>query len=81
MKTIAAAVIASLFAVVPATAAPKTAPTAEPSPAASTASAPFRNASTRYCYKTEITGSRLITKVCKTRADWKDQGVIVPADL
>jgi hypothetical protein len=81
MKTIAAAVIASLFAIAPATAAPKAAPTAEPSPAASVAPASLRNANTRYCYKTEITGSRLITKVCKTRADWKDQGIIVPADL
>lgn len=79
MKTIAAAVIASLFAVAPATAAPKAAPTTEPSPTAS--ATPIRNANTRYCYKTEITGSRLLTRVCKTRADWKSEGVIVPDGL
>ena len=82
MKTIAAAVIASLFAVAPAVAAPKAAPNAEPSPAATNEmAAPVRNANTRYCYNTEATGSRIISRVCKTRAAWKDVGVIVPANL
>lgn len=82
MKTIAAAVIASLFAVAPAVAAPKAAPTAEPSPAATTeAAAPVRNPNTRYCYNTEMTGSHILSRVCKTRADWKELGVNVPANL
>ena len=83
MKTIATAVIASLFAIAPAHAAPKTAPNAEPSPTpvSTNMPAPARNANTRYCYDTEITGSRLLTRVCKTRDAWKHMGVIVPQNL
>ncbi|GAA4219549.1 hypothetical protein GCM10022253_21800 [Sphingomonas endophytica] len=81
MKTIATAVIASLFAVAPAHAAPKATPTAEPSPAVGALSVPVRNAKTRYCYKTEMTGSRIVSRVCKTRDAWKDIGVIVPESL
>lgn len=83
MKTIAiaAAIVTSLFAVAPATAAPK----AAPSPNASEQSAaPIRTPhgpSTRYCYMTERTGSRIVSRVCKTRADWKDIGFTVPANL
>ncbi|WP_028965114.1 hypothetical protein [Sphingomonas phyllosphaerae] len=83
MKTIATAVIASLFAIAPAHAAPKTAPNAEPSPAAASTDmpSPAHNANTRYCYNTEITGSRLLSRVCKTRDAWKHMGVIVPQNL
>ncbi|MEH3103583.1 MAG: hypothetical protein PGN12_06720 [Sphingomonas phyllosphaerae] len=81
MKTIATAVIASLFAVAPAHAAPKPVPTTEPATAANDQSVPVRNASTRYCYKTEQTGSRLTSRVCKTRDEWKQVGVIVPEKL
>ncbi|VXC88395.1 hypothetical protein [Sphingomonas sp. 8AM] len=81
MKTIATAVIASLFAVAPAHAAPKAAPNAEASPVASDLTAPVRNAKTRYCYKTEQTGSRILSRVCKTRDAWKQVGVIVPENL
>lgn len=51
MKTIATAVIASLFAIAPAHAAPKSAPNAEPTPAATASDlpTPARNADTRYC--------------------------------
>lgn len=81
MKTIAAAVIASLFAVSPAIAAPKAMPNAEPSPASSeSAVPPVRNAATRYCYNTEMTGSHIVSRVCKTRDAWKELGVIVPAN-
>ncbi|KQN94244.1 hypothetical protein ASE95_05205 [Sphingomonas sp. Leaf231] len=80
MKTIAAAIVASLFAVAPATAAPKTAPSPASTDRAVQLQAPT-NAATRYCYKTEMTGSRILSKVCKTRADWKNVGVIVPAGL
>ncbi len=85
MKTIAAAIVATLFAVAPATAAPKTAPAAEPTPVAAggatVAPVQTRNANTRYCYKTEMTGSHILSRVCKTRDAWKAQGVIVPANL
>ncbi|MEH3122042.1 MAG: hypothetical protein PGN16_08695 [Sphingomonas phyllosphaerae] len=83
MKTIATAVIASLFAVAPAYAAPKSAPTAEPSPTATAPAmpSPARNANTRYCYNTELTGSRILSRVCKTRDAWKHMGVIVPENL
>lgn len=81
MKTIATAVIASLFAIAPAHAAPKSAPNAEPSPAATDMPAPIHNGKTRYCYNTEITGSRLLSRVCKTRDAWKNMGVIVPENL
>lgn len=83
MKTIATAVIASLFAIAPAHAAPKSAPNAEPTPAATASDlpTPARNADTRDCYKTEVTGSRLLSRVCKTRDAWKHMGVIVPQNL
>lgn len=81
MKTIATAVVATLFAVAPAHAAPKAAPTAEASPVASEGPVPVRNAKTRYCYKTEQTGSRILSRVCKTRDAWKQVGVIVPENL
>ncbi len=81
MKTIATAVVATLFAVAPAYAAPKAAPSAEASPVASDLPAPARTAKTRYCYKTEQTGSRILSRVCKTRDDWKQVGVIVPENL
>ncbi|KQM81865.1 hypothetical protein ASE67_16850 [Sphingomonas sp. Leaf23] len=29
----------------------------------------------RYCFKTETTGSRILTRVCKTRSDWEARGV------
>jgi hypothetical protein len=35
----------------------------------------------RYCYMADSTGTRIATKICKTRADWKEQGIIVPANL
>lgn len=85
MKTIAAAVIASLFAVAPAMAAPKSAPNAEPSPVASAAAgearAPLRGPNTRYCYQTVRTGSNIVMRECKTRDAWKEIGVTVPANL
>lgn len=35
----------------------------------------------RYCFRTETTGSRLQTRVCKTRADWEAAGVDLDAAL
>ncbi|KTT75726.1 hypothetical protein [Sphingomonas endophytica] len=83
MKTIITAALTSLIAVLPATADPK--PTATPDAAVAAAStaavAAVRSPATRYCYKTEMTGSHIVTTVCKTRSDWKDIGVIVPKGL
>lgn len=78
MKTIVTAAVASLIAILPAAAAPK----APPAPAPSASPDLDRPAAaTRYCYDTEITGSRLAKRVCHTRADWKDRGVTVPEGL
>lgn len=78
--TILTAAIASLIAAVPAVAEPRTAPS--PAPAAQEEAGVAPGASKqRYCYRTEMTGSRLTKKVCRTRAEWKVEGVIVPANL
>lgn len=29
----------------------------------------------RYCFRTETTGSRILTKMCKTRGEWEARGV------
>ncbi|KQM62351.1 MULTISPECIES: hypothetical protein [unclassified Sphingomonas] len=29
----------------------------------------------RYCFRTETTGSRILTKLCKTRGEWEARGV------
>ncbi len=29
----------------------------------------------RYCFRTETTGSRILTKICKTRGEWEARGV------
>ena len=34
---------------------------------------------TRYCFNSEVTGSRLPEKICKTKAEWKAEGVEVSA--
>jgi hypothetical protein len=34
----------------------------------------------RYCFVSEVTGSRIPVKVCKTRKEWQAEGVEVPAD-
>jgi hypothetical protein len=41
--------------------------------AAAPAAAPAR-AEPRYCIVDTVTGSRIPTKVCKTRSEWKKQG-------
>lgn len=82
MNIIATVVAAStsLFLVAAADAAPKTvAPAA--AEAVSKTVTPSRNPATRYCYNTEATGTRIIQRVCHTRADWKELGVIVPDRL
>ncbi|MDJ0275361.1 hypothetical protein QLH51_00885 [Sphingomonas sp. 2R-10] len=38
-----------------------------------------RNA--RYCFRTEVTGSRIRRDVCKTRSDWEAAGVDLDAAL
>ena len=77
MKTIAIATVASIIAILPAAATPKAAPT--PAPATATTDVPA--AATRYCYNTEMTGSRITKRMCKTRADWQKLGVKVPEAL
>ena len=44
-------------------------------------SAAVPSKTTRYCAVAQITGSRLLTRVCKTRDAWKHMGVIVPQNL
>ena len=34
----------------------------------------------RYCIVSEVTGSRLPIKVCKTRKEWEAEGVDIPSD-
>jgi hypothetical protein len=46
------------------------APAAEATPAAAPA-----KAEPKYCIVDTISGSRMPTKVCKTRSEWKKQGV------
>ncbi len=29
----------------------------------------------RYCFRTETTGSRILTEMCKTRSEWEARGV------
>jgi hypothetical protein len=80
------AAFASLILVAPAQAEPTS-----PAPAANATdavvatptqdTAPVHNAKTRYCYKTEATGTRIINRTCHTRAEWKELGVTVPATL
>jgi hypothetical protein len=36
------------------------------------------NERTRYCFKQNVTGSRLPQKLCKTKAQWKSEGVEFP---
>lgn len=83
MKTIITAALTSLIAVLPATAEPKpvATPTATVAATSTAAVAAVRSPNTRYCYNTEMTGSRIISRVCKTRADWQELGVIVPRGL
>lgn len=82
MKLTAIAFAAAFLVSAPALAADRPAPA--PTPAASDAGAqplvsPLPNK--RYCYLSESTGSHITSKICKTRADWKEQGIIVPAHL
>lgn len=70
MRKLITLTTAALFAAtiaMPAHAAPKRpdSPTAASSPAAD----PKADAK-RYCVESEATGSRLVKKICKTRADW-----------
>lgn len=67
---------ASMIAILPAHAEP----TAAPAPAA-TEAADKLPAAKRYCYKTEATGTRISKRVCRTRDEWKAEGVTVPANL
>lgn len=43
-----------------------------PAPAPSSKAKPAKD--TRYCLETMTTGSRLARKVCKTRAEWLQEG-------
>lgn len=93
MKTMfTAAILASLVAIAPAAHAEpgvaKPAADAAVTTPAGTDSAPVADAApkkraknTLYCYDMESTGSRIATRSCRTRADWKLAGVNVPANL
>lgn len=76
MKTtmIALAVAASLSA--PAFAADPV-PAAASSAAATTAEVPAAAKDKKYCLTEQLTGSRMPTKVCRTKAEWAYEGVSV----
>ena len=80
----AAAALAAMFVGAAAPASAKAAAGAavdsSPTSAAPAATAPREpSAKTKYCMVDEITGSRLQKKVCKTKKEWKDEGVDVEA--
>lgn len=82
MKLNLAIAATAVFAVsAPAFAAEKPAPTPTPAASESTPFATVGSPNKRYCYMAESTGTRIPTKICKTRGEWKDEGVIVPANL
>lgn len=35
----------------------------------------------RYCFVSDVTGSRIPVKVCKTREEWEAEGVEIPSSL
>lgn len=76
MKTIfvTAASVASLFAAIPAIAAPIP---AKPATVESD-SARQANPQQRICFVDTITGSRIPVRHCDTRANWARQGIEVP---
>lgn len=85
---VAAATLTTLFAVAPAAhAAPAPAPVAQPDVtqagdiASAARPARVRGPATRYCYEMETTGSLIVTRSCRTREQWRDVGVIIPANL
>lgn len=76
------AALSSLIAIAPAHADPiVTKPAAEAQVEKADAMPAKRNAKTLYCYDLESTGSRITSRSCRTRADWKAVGVNVPANL
>lgn len=42
---------------------------------AAVAAAKKASPNARYCFRTETTGSRILTPVCKTRGEWEARGV------
>ena len=71
---IASAALLAGATTVPALAAPRTAePPAATAPATDMPSHVAKP--TRYCVVETLVGSRIPTKVCKTRDEWLDQGV------
>ncbi len=76
---------------------PNNAPTPAPSPvvvasaaalpltitlAAGPAAAAYKaSANARYCFRSEVTGSRIPRTMCKTRTDWEATGVDLDAAL
>jgi hypothetical protein len=52
-----------------------------PTDQATPAQARKRGPNTLYCYDMESTGTRVIQRSCRTRADWKAVGVTVPSAL
>ena len=82
--TMAAAVAVAAFAFVPARAAvdPPAKPESEnqsgPVTPAAAQIAP-KSGKTLYCLKTEVSGSRIRSKLCLTKEQWADRGVDVTA--
>jgi hypothetical protein len=68
----AAAALAGLALSTAATAADAKDPVAAADPAPAIAATP--KAEPKYCVVDTLTGSRVPTKVCKTRSEWKKQG-------
>ena len=80
--TMAAALVAAAFAFVPAYAAfdpPTKSETGRSENMTTPASAEVvpNSGKTLYCLKTEVSGSRIRTKLCLTKEQWADRGVDV----
>lgn len=74
----AAALVSGLLVagLTPATAKPHPEPAPAPQPAAE---APKPQAK-RYCIKADLTGSLIPQKICKTKAQWADEGTELTVD-
>ncbi len=75
------AALSSLVAIMPAHAEPTVAKPAAEATGKTEQAPAARKPNTLYCYDMESTGSRITTRSCRTRSDWKAVGVTVPARL
>lgn len=55
-------------------------PVSSPAAASAETTAPAaRTDEPRYCFKEALTDSRVVRKICKTKSQWADMGVTLPA--